>query len=247
MENTLCHTGTVPDGKHTLCANVLAADDRFIAPDGSDSNDGLSRKTAFRTLGTDCRATPSGKHTIRVAAGEYEEEQSCVLAPGVSLVNRLKAAFGETGWRLEVDPEMSDGQCLLFHYQSVFPVGAAGYVRPVVKIELGARSDDWPHENKTIQPYVTEHFPAFDPDAAFPLRVLAAERTFWEKACLLHEETFRPADKPRNLRMARHYYDLWCLLRAGVGERALANKALVQRVAEQWQHQRLTRRVGFPA
>lgn len=53
-----------------------------------------------------------------------------------------------------------------------------------------------------------------------------------EKACLLHEETFRPADKPRKIRMARHYYDLWCLLRAGVGERALADPALFQRVAE---------------
>ena len=49
---------------------------------------------------------------------------------------------------------MPDGQCLLFHYPSVFPAGSAGYVRPVVKIELGARSDDWPHEEKQIQPYL---------------------------------------------------------------------------------------------
>ena len=91
----------------------------------------------------------------------------------------------------------------------------------MVKIELGARSDDWPHETKAIQPYVIEFFPALDPDATFSVSVLAAERTFWEKACLLHEETFRPADKPRKHRMARHYYDLWCLLRAGVGQRAI--------------------------
>ncbi len=100
-----------------------------------------------------------------------------------------------------------------------------------MKIELGARSDDWPREEKSILPYVIEHFPALDPDAACVVRVLAAERTFWEKACLLHEETFRPADKPRKLRMARHYYDLWCLLRAGVGDRALADAALFERVA----------------
>ncbi len=149
-----------------------------------------------------------------------------------ALAVRISEALGPNGWKLEVDPDMPDGQCLLFHYPSVFPTGSAGYVPPQVKIELGARSDDWPHEGKSIQPYVIEHFPAFDPDAAFPVRVLAAERTFWEKACLLHEETFRPADKPRKLRMARHYYDLWCLLRAGVGERALANTALFQRVAE---------------
>jgi predicted nucleotidyltransferase component of viral defense system len=145
---------------------------------------------------------------------------------------RITDALGDSGWKLEVDPEMADGQCLLFHYPSVFPAGSAGYVRPVVKIELGARSDDWPHETKSIQPYVIEHFSALDPDGSFSVRVLAAERTFWEKACLLHEETFRPADKPRKIRMARHYYDLWCLLRAGVGDMALVNKTLFQRVAE---------------
>ena len=149
-----------------------------------------------------------------------------------ALESRIRELLGDSGWQLEVDPDMPDGQCLLFHYPSVFPPGAAGYVRPVVKIELGARSDNWPHEEKPILPYVTEHFPAFDPAPAFPVRVLSAERTFWEKACLLHEETFRPVGKPRKIRMARHYYDLWCLLRAGVGDRALAQTALFGRVAE---------------
>ena len=149
-----------------------------------------------------------------------------------ALAGRIRSSLGEPGWKLEVDPDMADGQCLLFHYPSAFPPGTAGYVRPVVKIELGARSDDWPHEQKIIQPYVAELFPALVPDAGFAARVIAAERTFWEKACLLHEETFRPAGKPRKLRMARHYYDVWCLIRAGVGARALANTALFQRVAE---------------
>jgi predicted nucleotidyltransferase component of viral defense system len=84
----------------------------------------------------------------------------------------------------------------------------------------------------TIQPYVTEHFPTLDPSPSFPVRVLAAERTFWEKACLLHEETFRPPGKVRKSRMARHYYDLCCLLSAGIGKKALAQTALFQRVAE---------------
>ncbi len=149
-----------------------------------------------------------------------------------SLASRLRSALGNTGWSLEVDPEMPDGQCLLFQYPSLFQPEAVGYVRPVVKIELGARSDDWPHNEIIIQPYVTEQFPALDPDGAFPVRVLTAERTFWEKACLLHEETFRPANKPRKIRMARHYYDLWCLIRAGVGDHALADMALFERVTE---------------
>lgn len=89
-----------------------------------------------------------------------------------------------------------------------------------------------PSEEKLIQPYVLEQFPELDAVAVDTVRVLAAKRTFWEKACLLHEETFRPSDKPRKLRMARHYYDLWCLLRHGVGESALADMALFARVAE---------------
>lgn len=181
------------------------------APDKAPSN--KQRKTRLEKLMVACRDWVQG-----------------TLQP--ALVSRLQSSLGESGWQLVVDPDMSDGQCLLFHYPSVFPPGAAGYVRPVVKIELGARSDDWPHEEKPIQPYVIEHFPALDPDSAFSVRVLAAERTFWEKACLLHEETFRPIEKPRKLRMARHYYDLWCLLRAGVGEQALVQTALFQRVAE---------------
>ena len=41
-----------------------------------------------------------------------------------------------------------------------------------------------------------------------------------------------PADKPRKLRMARHFYDLCRLLRAGVGEGTMADKSLFARLAE---------------
>ena len=62
----------------------------------------------------------------------------------------------------------------IFHYPSVFPANAAGYVPPQVKIELGARSDDWPRMERSIQSYVLECFPAFDAEGLFPIRVLAA-------------------------------------------------------------------------
>jgi len=154
------------------------------APDQAPSN--KQRKARLEGLMNACREWVQG-----------------TLQP--ALTSRIQETLGEIGWQLEVDPDIPDGQCLLFHYPSVFAISSAGYVRPVVKIELGARSDDWPAEEKPILPYVTEHFPAFDPAPAFNVRVLAAERTFWEKACLLHEETFRPPGKPRKFRMARHY------------------------------------------
>lgn len=80
------------------------------------------------------------------------------------------------------------------------------------------------------------------PDAAFEVSSLVPERTFWEKAMLLHEETFRPADKPRRERMARHYYDLWCLITRGIANRAAADTALFDRVAE---HRQIFFRLGW--
>jgi len=126
------------------------------------------------------------------------------------------------------DPDL---QTLLFDYPSAF-TGSLGYVRPVVKIELGARSATEPVEERHIQPYLTEAFPDLMSESVFSLRTVAARRTFWEKAMLLHEEGFRPADRPRRARLSRHYYDLWCLIRAGVAAEAVADLDLFERVAE---------------
>jgi len=155
---------------------------------------------------------------------------------------RIADRLGESQrWRLVVDPDADDGQCLLFEYPGAFPASEAGYVRPVVKIELGARSDDWPSETRAVTPYVAELFPKTPEDFA-RVSTLAAERTFWEKALLLHEETFRPLDKPRRIRMARHYYDLWCLITRGVAQRASEDTALFERVAE---HREIFFRLGW--
>jgi hypothetical protein len=39
------------------------------------------------------------------------------------LDRRIRSSLGEADWHLEVDPDMPDGQCLLFHYPSVFLQG----------------------------------------------------------------------------------------------------------------------------
>ncbi|MBU4429086.1 MAG: nucleotidyl transferase AbiEii/AbiGii toxin family protein [Verrucomicrobia bacterium] len=126
------------------------------------------------------------------------------------------------------DPDDPDGQTLLLQYSSVFP--PSDYVRPAVKIEMGARSDTEPSETPPIRPYVAEALPEIRGMDAFPVRVVAARRTFWEKAMLLHEETFRPAGKPRKARLARHYYDLWCLITKGIADQAVADDGLFDRV-----------------
>jgi hypothetical protein len=65
----------------------------------------------------------------------------------------------------------------------------------------------------------------------FGIRTLAPERTFWEKAMLLHEENVLSVTKGPRVRLARHYYDLRCLIRAGVAARAAQDISLFERTA----------------
>jgi hypothetical protein len=125
--------------------------------------------------------------------------------------------------------EDKDQQTLLFAYPGVL-TGTATYLRPVVKIEMGARSDTEPSETPSLRPYLYEAFPEKMGDGAFAIKTVVARRTFWDKAMLLHEETYRPADKPRKRTLARHYYDLWCLIKKGVAAQAIAELGLFDRV-----------------
>lgn len=135
-------------------------------------------------------------------------------------------------WSLElagpdVDPDL---QTILFRYPTAFD-GPPGYVAPEVKIELGARSETEPAERPSMEPYLAAAFPDRFGPSAFALRTVAPRRTFWEKAMLLHEETYRPKEKPRKARLSRHYYDLWSLIEKGIAREAIADAGLFGRVA----------------
>lgn len=149
------------------------------------------------------------------------------LAP--ALRERIEQHLGGDGWTLEADPADPDGQTLLFRYPAAFEAG--GYVAPVVKIEMGARSDIDPAEAPEIQPYLADVFPDLLGESRFPVRTVAARRTFWEKAMLLHEETYRPVGKLRGRFMSRHYYDLYCMIGKGVAGQAIADAELFKRTA----------------
>ena len=58
------------------------------------------------------------------------------------------------------------------------------------------------------------------------------ERTFWEKATILHAEFHRPAESPTPTRYARHYFDMAKLLGHPNAAQYLADKAQCQRVVD---------------
>ncbi len=149
---------------------------------------------------------------------------------GPSLQEEIRRLLPQSeSWKLEPDPDDPDSQTLLFHYPPA--MGAEAYVRPVVKIELGARSDTEPSATPEIAPYLADAFPDEVPGSQFSVHAVAPERTFWEKVALLHEETYREGSAAPKARLARHYYDLWCLITRGVAERAIRDGELFNRVA----------------
>ena len=136
-----------------------------------------------------------------------------------ALRSALTGVLGTEGWSLEIDPK--DEQTLLFAYPTVFgEMTGRAYIRPVVKIECGARSDRWPVSSGHVTAYVAEAFPDALAMTGVDIPVLDIERTFWEKASILHAEEHRPAEKPIPERYSRHYADLAALAKSESAARA---------------------------
>ena len=152
------------------------------------------------------------------------------LLPALEAAIKSKVRRDEK-WSLRSDDEDPDKQTLLFDYPTSFAPDATGYIRRAVKIEMGARADHWPCETKTVTPYVAEQFPQGFKEPSCAVKVLSVERTFWEKATILHAEFHRPADKPMPERFSRHYGDFYELIHKGVSKSATAKLELLARVA----------------
>ena len=73
-------------------------------------------------------------------------------------------------------------------------------------------------------------------EAECPVRALSAERTFWEKATILHVEYHRGGGKSPGERQTRHYYDLVKLYESPAGKNALEQIDLLEAVVK---HKRL--------
>lgn len=178
-------------------------------------------------------AAPSKKQTrnrlkaLREACQQHVRER---ILP--ALTETFASELPETlDWELVPDLDDPDKQTLLFHYPTALPERAA-YLRRAVKIEMGGRSDTDPAELIVIQSCISDAFPDLFSEPEFGVLAVTPRRTFWEKAMLLHEETFRPSNKARRKEgMARHYYDLYRLIQAGIADEAIKDLDLFRRIA----------------
>lgn len=126
-------------------------------------------------------------------------------------------------WALDIDAEDSLG----FRYPTA-QRGEIGYVRPDVLIEFG-HADSWPAQDVAVVPYL-ECLDAVS--GSINVRVLDPQRTFWEKATILHEIAHRDEAIGFPPRYSRHYYDLAVLSRSDIGARAVRKADLLAAVAK---------------
>ncbi|MBX6364488.1 MAG: nucleotidyl transferase AbiEii/AbiGii toxin family protein [Gemmatimonadetes bacterium] len=138
---------------------------------------------------------------------------------------RLSASGAPAEARAEID------RLYVCYEPAVAP--ATGYVAPEVLIEFGARSTGEPLKRMPVTCDAAPHLPMVAFPTATP-RVMAAERTFWEKATAAH--VFCLQGRLRGERYARHWYDLVRLDDAGIAAAALADRELARAVArhKQW-------------
>ena len=67
-----------------------------------------------------------------------------------------------------------------------------------------------------IQPYAAEEFPQLFKQPVCAVQAIRAERTFWEKATILHHEAHRPENSLEPPRYSRDYYDLAMMANSAV-------------------------------
>lgn len=147
------------------------------------------------------------------------------LSQGVA--ERLGEVVSGKG-KVEIDDTDPDKQSLLVFYPSLTGEDF-GYVRPVVRIECGAKSALDPHRDTTIRPYVAEETADLDMSVA-SVTTIEPIRTFWDKAVIVHGlrrwYERRGELRQEGQRISRHYYDLHCLRSSPVAELALADRNL---------------------
>lgn len=171
---------------------------------------------------------------MAVACADYVQNDICQ-----SLRAACDTALGQCDgkWNIEIDERDPDAQTLLFVYPPAVSIDlSTAYIEPAVRLEFGSRGDPWPTACMDVQPYAAEHFPHMFAKPHVRVTALTAERTFWEKSTILHQEAHRPPTKPMPSRGSRHYYDLAMLAESPVRQSALQQLALLETVVRHKKH-----------
>lgn len=128
-----------------------------------------------------------------------EKAQNYIADTFTGMMKNGLGDFNIDGLDADIDPD--DSFVINVTYPKAFE---NQYIRPVVRLEIGPLASWVPHEKYTIKPYAAEQFPDVFDDSSCRVIAIKAERSFWEKATILHQEAHRPVDKMPLFRYSRH-------------------------------------------
>jgi hypothetical protein len=158
-------------------------------------------------------------------AATVERQIASVLEAAVEAVLGKR----DGNWFEFLTDPLTNSPVLLFHYPSAQPPGM-DYLKRSVKLEFGSLTDQQPVGRHPVRPWVAEILPEVFADWRCEVVALELERSFWEKATILHTEYHRPADKPLPDRFSRHYADTAALTQHAAAMRAIEDNGLRDRV-----------------
>lgn len=139
----------------------------------------------------------------------------------------IEAALAKAGVEATITLAGNDNDKLILAYPAI--KAGTGYSAPTILLEFGARATGEPHD---VQSVVCDIAPEIS-DVIFPSAkplVMAAERTFWEKATAAHVYCLQ--GRLRGERYSRHWYDLAAMAKTSHLAAACADVDLAKAVAE---------------
>ncbi len=189
-------------------------------------------------VGADTQAFDALSSRVKRDAAVLEMQRLCaqkaqqVVLPLLedAIIGSLGATAGGAWLQYKLDAD-ANSPIVYFRYPTTQTHGF-DYVRREVKLELGTLTEQQPTGRYQIHPLISRAFPALFSGWQCEVVALELERTFWEKASILHAEFYRPADSPTPDRYARHYFDMARLLAHADAPRFLADKAQCKRVVD---------------
>lgn len=154
---------------------------------------------------------PMGERTLtqQRRLNEVLNEKACNYIAEKMVPQLVEALGAHCELEIKAD-ERNQGHVVRVKYPKT--TTTAGLL-PYIQLEIGPLASWLPHSEHNITPYAAESFPDLFDQPQCWVRAIDAERTFWEKATILHHEAHRAEDSVIPERYSRHYYDL-CLMAA---------------------------------
>lgn len=99
----------------------------------------------------------------------------------------------------------------------------------VIRIEVGVLAEAFPSTKGNIEPYISKVYPKLFNRRLINVMAVDSIRTFFEKITILHREAKR-TNNNYPTRYSRHFYDIFEMIKKGIGESALEQLGILEQV-----------------